>query len=295
MEHSIPGLARKTRTQLINDKRAYVETVGRHDINTLGEAMIVPQGDRTVIRLIFGATHMMPTRSLSYAAAALQCARTIPQSQVQIIHANHLGERVNGVPIEITTAQSRLLGHSLDELIDESFPDLAHRVLHAQDSPMETNQFAVLAQSALDNNPAIARKLLAKGSKHGGDALHYTAAHFAFQDTDNLVLDPVLGNSPEQLPADRIISVGCMQESTFYMARMAMRAAAAGEISMVSSAQVFTRHLTPPYYIARGGEPRLVDVAMADLPEINLMTVGDIPARRDLAHLIHHHLQGDTV
>ncbi len=282
--HFANRLAHETRRELLADPAAYVESVGKDDILALGEAANSPRGTGTVLRLILGASECIPLRALTYVDSALRIAGHIPHEQIQIVHANRLGATINNVNLAQCQKQTVALGGMVRAHIGRHHPELEHRVLHAEDTPMELEHFAEIADQALRQNPHITQKLLAKGAKHGGNPARYASAHFAFQDTDTLVLEPLHNQGPAQACAERIVSIGCQQERTFYLARMAMRSAAFDyEMPLISTAQVFTKHLTPPYFVARGGEPLLGE---ADFSSLQLDAVGDPGARRDLVHFV---------
>lgn len=268
------------RNKLLKHKAAYVESVGKLDMDTFSDVRDAPDGRGTVLRLILGATATMPLRSITYIDAALRCAQVVPFEQLQIVHANQLGHEVNGVPREEAIRQSTLLAGLARLHMNASMPGMADRVLHATDKPIDLQSFAGLAHTVFRHSFAIASTLSNKGAKHGGNSEVYTAAHFAFQDTDALELSPLLSDSPTQVRAERIVSIGCLQERPFYLARMSMRGLCAPS-DMVPSAQIFTRHVSPPYFVARHGEPLLEDALQKGFC---LSEVGDPAAVRDLEH-----------
>ncbi|MDB5167707.1 MAG: hypothetical protein JWN26_852 [Candidatus Saccharibacteria bacterium] len=236
--------------QLIRDPDAYIESVGQLDAHNLVDVVDHPEIGAAVLRLILGASTHIPERGLSYADSVFRVARHIPTAQIQIVHANHLGNKVNGVNLAESGREAYNLGHKIDRHL-RKFPELEGRVLHAVDTPHDTDQYVDTVIAALDTDPELAAKLQAKGSKHGGDTFRYVAAHYAFQDTDSLELAAVKSGAPDQVRADTLISIGCQQERQFYRARMAMQALLPPE---VRTAQLFTKHVTPPYYLAVDGD-----------------------------------------
>jgi len=256
------------RKRLQGDQSLYIESIGRQDERGLIGAF---DGDdkTTVLRLVMGATARMPYRALSYIDTLLRIARVIPVDQVQIVHAVNLGNKINDIDLATSIAQFDKI--SVHSMANRQLVDLD--VVHATDTPLDTDQFVPLAEEALGRDGELAEKLQSKGTKHGGDSVRYLAAHYAFQDTDLLEL-----SSPNQIRPDRIISVGGSQERTFYRGRMGMQALRGPD---VETAQIFTRHLIPPYYTARGGEPE-IDDGVGDLSDI------DPAARRDIEHFLHN-------
>lgn len=272
------------RKQLLKTQSAYVESVGKLDIDTFSDVRDAPDGKGTIVRLILGATATMPLRAISYVDAAMHCAMMMPFEQLQIVHANEIGHSVNGVPRPEAIQQSTLLAQLARIHIKAAAPDVFERVLHATDTPLDLEPFAPLVRKMFEQNPSLANTLNTKGKKHGGNSEIYTAAHFAFQDTDAMKLEPLLSGSPGQAEAERIVSIGCLQERPFYLARMAMRNVADLK-GTVGSAQIFTKHASPPYFVARHGEPLLED-ALRD--GFCMTSVADTAAARDLQHFVNN-------
>lgn len=274
--------AHHVRRTLLKNKTLNIESVGKFDMDTLSDVADAPHGDGTVLRLIMGATRAMPARALSYIDTALRVTETLPCAQLQIVHADTLGERVNGIDArqsrDITTRLASLARFHTAVF----FPELVEKVLHAEDTPFDLTAFQQASEVVFASQPAIAEPLLGKGSKHGGDAVVYASAHSAFQDTDRLELRPLLSGAPDQVTAERIISIGCQQERVFYAARMATRPLLSGE-RLLDTAQLFTGHYTPPYFVARGGEQLMDDMMTRGL---NMEQFTDRSARRDMTRFV---------
>lgn len=281
LEQQQRGRAKAKAKELIHDIPAYIESAGKIDIDTLGHT----EQSRTVLRLILGATATMPHRAISYVDSALRTAQHFPDSQLQIIHANTLGVKINRLDPETVHLRAIQLGEHIVSRLELFDPELAKRTIHAVDTPANTEQFHDLATEALGKNERLRQKMMVKGKEHGGNATRYIAGHYAFQDTNILELDVLTG--PDQMTdSDRIISIGCQQERNFYAARMGMQMLRAPD---VATAQIFTKHLTPPYFLARDGEPLLGEFTSLD--EVN-----DTVARRDLAHFqLHNQLIGENL
>ncbi len=270
------------RNKLLKNKEAYVESVGKADIGTLSDVADAPDGKGTVLRLILGATICMPFRALTYAQAAIRCAKLMPFEQLQIIHANEVGQIVNGIPLSLTHEESGLFAQETKRHIRRTSPELEDKILHASDVYSEPTFGSIgdTVEQVFGDNPELGAILSRKGEKHGGDSIAYAAAHVVFQDTDRLELSPLLANSVDQVKAERIVSIGCLQERNFYLARMAVR-----ELvdlpDQLNTAQIFTRHVSPPYFRARGGEPSLREACASGF---TLTEVSDLAAARDLRH-----------
>jgi hypothetical protein len=269
------------RRQLLKNTHLNIESVGKQDITTLSDVIDAQEGGGTVIRLIMGATRAMPLRALSYVDTAMRIAQTLPCEQLQIVHANTLGGQINGINTEASFHDAQQLAALARMHAMAFFPALVPKLLHAEDKPIDLHDFVPAAERVFEADTAISANLGRKGTKHGGDALVYAAAHSAFQDTDRLQLQPLLADMPAQTAAERIVSVGCQQERVFYLTRMAMREHLT--VDLVDTAQLFTRHHTPPYFMARGGEQLLSD-ALAN--GVDMQQCYDTTARRDLNQFI---------
>ena len=269
------------RKQLLRDASLYVESVGKADIDTLSDVADAPNGKGTILRLVMGATTEMPLRALSYVDSALQIAKTLPCEQLQIVHATQLGAAVNNINLQKAQDEASLLALIVQRQAQATAPGALFSILHAVDKPIDLTPFIAASEIVFASDPALASKLRGKGAKHGGDACIYAAAHSAFQDTDVLDLTALTSNSPAQVRAERIVSIGCQQERTFYAARMALRAELSG-MPLTPGAQIFTNHISPPYFTARDGEQTLRDALTNG---VDLTKTMDRAARRDLTHL----------
>lgn len=231
-----------------------------------------------------GATAIMPYRALSYIRSALVVTEKFPDSQLQIVHANHVGNKVNGVDLAVANEQAHDLAEAAQRHIQNQFPHLRDRVLHAIDLPMYTDGYVDYFAELLQLHPELGKIFKQKSKTHSGDALRYLSAHVAYQDTDDVELAGLLRHSPDQIRPAYVISIGSAQERLFYKARML---AQDDVIPTVSTAQLFTQHSTPPYYVARGGEPSLHEGARLETIDF----VDDIAARRDIAHFLAKSLE----
>lgn len=267
---------RVMRKQLIRDDTAYVESLGGNQDN-LGEMLRHTDGEGTVVRLFFGASRKLPFRALSYVASAARVAQMLPAEQVQVICTSAVGERVNGIPADEAADQFKGIARFGNHILQHTMPDMLERTIFAHDiATPATEELEPLVEQALLDDPVLRQILSNKGAKHNGDFVAYGAAHVAYQDTGRLELD-----SPDQVSAKRIISVGGQSERPFFALRQAVRGLMP-EDDLAPALQVFTRHVSPPYYPARGGEPLLDDViARREL----VFSAPDPAARRDLQHL----------
>ncbi|MEO8863125.1 MAG: hypothetical protein ABI354_02270 [Candidatus Saccharimonadales bacterium] len=276
----------RVKKQLINDQLAYVQSIGKQDIEPLSEAVNQVSGRGTVVRCFLGATTLMPLRSLSYVAATARVAEIVPCEQIQFVNVLHVNESVNSVDLSSSTRQAELLSHVGGMLLRLFGSDIASKAVFAQDSSSDmavVKELRPLIDVSLKGNEKLQNELDAMGAKHGGDSVLYGAAHVAYQDINSFA--PVLLNpgSTAIAAADRVVTVGGLKERTFYNLRMVVR----DELdvnTLLPSAQIFTNHAVPPYYVARGGEQSL-EHALKDGVDMNLAT--DIAARRDMQYLFN--------
>ena len=129
MNNNSKNSPQRVRSTLIKNRDAYVESVGKIDMETFSDVADSPMGKGTILRLILGATTIMPLRALAYVDAALRCAQILPFEQLQIVHANNLGHKVNQVPIVEAKIQSTLLAQIARFHIQTSFPEIQSKIL----------------------------------------------------------------------------------------------------------------------------------------------------------------------
>jgi hypothetical protein len=240
MKNATPHATRK-RKELVKDPEAYIEALGRHDNHALEEVLSQKDGRGTVVRLILGATTTMPTRALTYIAAAGRLMQRLPAEQLQVISANAIGEAVNGKRRDQTDPQFAGLAHIGAHLLEHAMPEVAERTVFAFDTlAPQMSTIRGVTEIALQKAGEIRSTLELQAQTHRGDFVTYTAAHVVNQDTPHLRIDPLF---PAQVvQPERIVSIGCQKEKTFYAARLAVRALM--EIDdLLPSVQVFTEHV----------------------------------------------------
>lgn len=107
---------------------------------------------------------------------------------------------------------------------------------------------------------SVSERLQNSGERRGGDTIAYVAAHLQMHDTA-VQLPRLTKSEPEPIAPQRIISLGAQSERPFYLARMACRDLELTD--RLETAQLFTRHILPPYQACHEGEPRMQDVLLA--------------------------------
>ncbi|TXG76954.1 hypothetical protein E6P97_02595 [Patescibacteria group bacterium] len=280
MSHNTQPLAHRVRKQLLTQPDLYVESVGKPDMLTFNDVMEAEDGAGTVIRLVMGASSRMPFRALSYVDAALRIARTIPCEQIQLVHANDTGCRINGIDRARAHQETMVLAEATHELLQGQHADIAGKVLHGEDGPVDFAKYVDIMHTVFEQHVDLARKLHFAGNRHKGDTILYAAAHVALHDVDTAVLEPLVSAAPDQILAERIVSIGSQSERPFYLARMAARQVYHPEF--VETAQIFTKHVSAPYF-QRAYEPTLVDVKTQGADPLE---GGDRASRRDIEHFM---------
>ncbi len=280
----MPTSPQYVRNQIHKRTDNYIESIGRQDIQTLSEVFDAPDGKGTVIRLIFGASPKIPLRALSYIDSAARVAEFLPNEQLQIIFANSLGNRVNGHSEEVLHEQAIRCAALGKMLITSFHPTLRDRTLFAEDTPSDLiDKIEPVAGRVLESDTKDMRTLRERGQTHAGDHRTYTAAHLVYQDTRALELRPLFIREPAPVTPDRIVSIGSQKEREFYAARMAIRQQLEG-VELLPTAQLFTRHVTPPYFTARGGEQSIDDALMNG---VDMQHCTDLGSLRDLTHFMN--------
>lgn len=267
---------------LIKAKDAYVETIGKQDIESLADVVAHPDGDGTVVRQIFGATDNLPFRALTYVASAARVAQIVPCEQLQIVSANYLGAQINGVPRERSHRSTDLLATVGMRFLKECMPDIAEKTVFAEDTMTPLVDFIrPLTEQVVETSPDIKASLSRKGNKHGSDFISYGAAHTAYQDTRALRLDPL--EDQAVVRPDRIVTVGCQQERLFYALRMAVRELMPDNV-LIPSVQVFTHHVSPPYYKGNDPEQSMIDAFEYTVDPLQFRE--GTAAHRDVGHFL---------
>jgi hypothetical protein len=273
--------------RLQDDSRAYVESVGKHDKANIVQIASHPTGKGTVVRLVYGATKEMPVRGMGYVAAAYGIARHIPHEQLQVMFVNALGLAVNGVSRTASHRQAKMVETVGRMHLARLGPGVNRSVSFCEDNYLLrelTEQIRTPIQEIIEDDTHLSKHLAAKSGTERGDFATYSAAHVILHETPLATPDYGLSDeSVQPVIPERIVSVGCQKEHPFYALRVKARKLLT-DLDFVPSAQVFTRHVLPPYYIARGGEQSL-DHAI-DLGAIDMSQATDLSVQRDLAYLV---------
>src|SRR5690606_13616563 len=98
--------------------------------------------------LILGTTDKeMPFRALSYIDSAVRAANHLDIDQLQIIHANDVGVRINGIDKQKAHDTAKQLAEATDE-IATMYHVRDFSILHAVDTSFDTKRYEPLAVHA---------------------------------------------------------------------------------------------------------------------------------------------------
>lgn len=198
------------------------------------------------------------------------------------MHTLHTGERINDLPIAQTLPAAIKFRNIARLVIDEHFSEIAERVTFTFDDPNLYGIDNEDVNASVQADPSLYARLQKMAIKRSGNFADYLAAHLVMHD-GQASLTPMESVEPLPLQPDRIISLGAQSERPFYAARMLCKIAGVQPFNAVSStAQLFTRHVLPPYQPCRQGEPMINGSVQLELIDIQ-HPVHSI--RRDLAYI----------
>jgi hypothetical protein len=267
--------------RLVKDPKGHLEAVGRHDLGSMEQVLENDVGKGTVLRLMFGSSTEIPVRALSYLLSAARAAQMLPVEQVQIVSVSHLGEQINKIPKSASEEEFRKFAAVGQRMLSAVAPEAATKTLFCFDSPTSHDDHLVpLVRSVMEKDVALRASLFDRGTKHGGDFVTYTAAHIEHQDMSSHVPRPFAGAGDLVTP-ERIVSVGSQQEKLFYAARVGVRAAMDPRL-IIPSVQIFTKHISAPYFMSNGGEQLIGDSFARGMLETRSANGA---TDRDLSHL----------
>lgn len=220
---------------------------------------------------------------MSYVAAAQGVARHIPHEQLQVIFVNHLGQHINGIAPDVSRRQAGFVREVLRNILERYDPESATKIMFAEDTPQElVSKIEPDINDLIQGDEDIRKKLSSKGEKHGSNFASYAAAHVVHHETAVLVPQEFTTCEPAAIKPERIVSIGCQQEHVFYNLRAKARESLT-YLPYIPTAQIFTKHVLPPYYMALRGE-QSIEHALSSGVDLSQMT--DLSAERDVQHLL---------
>lgn len=279
----------KELSKIVQDEHTYIESIGKHDKNTVREA-ISERGADTVIRVCIGVNGKeMPARALGYYASAMAVQeRYLPEADIQFIYPVLTATNVN----RVDSQKGKLTAENLDNAAHTSFPNRYIKdnpnlgnINSFIDGELPTEELEQAVGDVLETEPNITKRLDASAKARGSNFTQYVAAHVLMHDTNPLLI-PLSGDKKAK-EAARVISIGAQSERTFYLARMACRIARLlPENSQVATGQLFTRHVIAPYMSCREGESTLSQPISTNHPVPSI--------QRDMEYL-HRALSLETI
>jgi hypothetical protein len=250
----------------------YVEGIGGFDYQAVptlaAELATKPRDHKIAIRVVQGATTEMPFRALSYIVPPLVLMDKLQKDgfkppQLQFIAAHHISGGLNGLPEHVTGVQAKQFADVASNYVDMFFPELADSVVFLQDGEIQKDSdlrdelinIARIVYKKVSGN--ISDALRTKGENNGSSRMYafYAAAHLLMHDRDFPgSLRPILADSKDPVSPETIVSIGGKQEDIFYKLRHEVKPFLDHNYNRVQTLQYFTRHVVPPYYMARGGD-----------------------------------------
>lgn len=224
----------------------------------------------------------MPFRAMGYLASAVALAEAhLPKAEIEIVHTLHTAQRVNGVDIVDARRQARQFAEMTSRVLDGR---AVARHLVDPVEPIDIDLHAIA--EAIHRTPTSAREKLLRASSERGDLFQYVAAHILLHDTA-VALPPLRTADAGPIMPKRIISIGAQSERPFYLTRMTFRETGSPIPGQVAeTAQLFTKHVLPPYYMCREGEPHINQLGFAEQGYFQPVAEHPNPSvARDLAYL----------
>ena len=256
---------------------AYVEALGGEDFRDITKiamktALLGSQDPKTVLRVVYGGTKEMPLRALSYLLPPLVYMkhlqdRGVVTPQLQVIFADNISSNANlSIPLQDAIQESTRFAQVATDYISGFFPKLVSSVVMLRDtgvkpgSPLEEEfaEIVPIADQVVSNE--MRQDLLKKGNGNGENSIYYGAAHLLAHD----IFIPgafvsILDEQPDAIEPEAIISFGGRQERLFYRLRHEIKPHLPERYRQALTAQFFTRHQVPPYYMASDGDLSLAE------------------------------------
>ncbi|HUY85255.1 MAG TPA: hypothetical protein VMU97_01940 [Candidatus Dormibacteraeota bacterium] len=281
----------KSINKIVHDQHTYIESVGKHDRETV-RAALADKGADTILRMCFGMTgNPMPVRALGYFASALSVQeRYFPEAELQFVYPFRAAHIANGIDFMAAIQHLKTADTEAKRIFARRFrtdPSAGGQVKSFTDGELVSEDLENAVEDILKSEPDLQKVFTVSAKSRDGNHANYVAAHVLMHDTNPLLqpFDPLSFEDFADDDRNRVISIGAQSERPFYLARMACRRANLLPADMqVVTGQLFTKHVIPPYLTCREGEPLL--------QENCINTALDIPAfhpvasiERDLAFL----------
>lgn len=267
---------------------AYIEALGGEDFTDIAKiamktVLVGPQDPKTVLRVVYGGTKEMPLRGLSYLLPPLCYMEGLKDAgvavpQLQAVFADHISSEANShLTLEEATRESDHFARLAREYIKYFFPKLADSVVMLRDtpigpgSPIETELEVVIPIADQVVSQKMRQELLKKSNGNRESSVYYGAAHLLAHDVFiSGAFLPIFDEQPNMIEPEAIISFGGRQERFFYRLRNEIKPHLPERYKRLLTAQFFTRHQVPPYYMASDGDLSLVEYLNSGFAESSL-------------------------
>ena len=244
----------------------YINGIGNGDdilqlVDTASKACNIEKTPIT-FRMIYGATEQASLRALSYPLPALSMIKNIADKpgvnpNLQIVFANNISGELNNLDNNKVFAESSQIISGLNYITEEM--GIKDRVGFYYDDPnIDINNLDYIAKEFAGIAPEqLLHTLNGKGDNSNlENTCRYAAAHYMVHDNPDTKLDYIEGfKTPESA---NIIDIGGIQERFYRAVRLLI--AKVVDIQL-DTAQIYTKHHVPPYYMAHGGDISLSDFA----------------------------------
>lgn len=255
----------KKHVDLLRNPRTYMEGIGKEDdgrrrmYRTLNR-----DGRNAIVRVCFSVPDRNPpVRALGYFAAATRVVEEyLPEAQLQFVATVHANARINQVPLPAAKAGARLLFDAASS-IDGIAPRPETNVVYGFDKPTppDVPMYRIIPTM---RHEEVSMELAKSAARRGTRYEEYVGAHLALHDMVDVV-ESVRGYDSDPVSeAETIVSIGAESERRFYMARHLCRSALhlASHNMVEDTAQLFTKHVYPPYAYLRHNTEGIFDPAL---------------------------------
>jgi hypothetical protein len=255
----------KKHAELLRDSRTYMRSIGKEDDGRRRMYNVLERDGRdTIVRVCFSVPDRNPpVRALGYFAAATRTVQEyLPEAQLQFIATVHANARINQVPLEEAKAGARQLFDAAVS-IKGITPHPETDVVYGFDTPTlpEVPMHRIIP---IMRHEEVSKELAKSAARRGTRYEEYVGAHLALHDAVDVVESARAYGSVPVSEAETIVSIGAESERRFYLARHICRSALYFTFpGMVEdTAQLFTRHVYPPYAYLRHNTEGMFDPAL---------------------------------
>lgn len=235
-------------------RSGYVQGLPRHGaaplLRAVGEAVRAP----LVLRVVYGASTVMPLRALSYVLPAVRMVSRLTEAghrapHLQIVLAGSLGCWVNGLSGPAVAEETALLARCLGRLLSSLVPGGFGVYITLASADVGAALDGLVRTLTPARRVHVLERLSGKGGATADEQiLRYTAAHVLVHDRAAVPLALHQGSPvPENAT---VIDIGSLQERHFHDVRRLF----GPEEGDGPGALVLSRHSVPPYTMARGGD-----------------------------------------